>query len=206
MVGSKAKGLTIELLCQAYLTSLGYNVSIPIGEECKYDLIVDIQGRLMRVQVKACQEEKNGIKFSTRSVTTSGDKNVIHTYSKEEVDYFATFYNEQCYLIPIEECAGRNERMLSFENKQTNAIIPLYIEDFTAEKIIDQILKDEKYIMKEDDFVLYQYDLKGNLINTFSSYKDANLALNKTTGHISQCARGLRKTAYGFQWTLKPKD
>jgi len=44
MTETKAKGLTNELLCEAYLTSLGYNVSIPLGEECRYDLILDIKG------------------------------------------------------------------------------------------------------------------------------------------------------------------
>ena len=46
MVNSKAKGITTELLCQAYLSSLGYNVSVPIGEDCRYDMILDVDGKL----------------------------------------------------------------------------------------------------------------------------------------------------------------
>ena len=47
MVETKIKGLTTELLCQAYLTSLGYNISIPIGEDCRYDMILDLNGKLL---------------------------------------------------------------------------------------------------------------------------------------------------------------
>ena len=99
MTETKAKGLTNELLCQAYLTSLGYNVSIPLGEECRYDLILDIKGQLERIQVKSCQETKNGITFSAKSTTTSGAENIVHTYNKTEIDFIATYYDNQCYLI-----------------------------------------------------------------------------------------------------------
>lgn len=54
---SKIKGLTTELKVQAYLTELGYNVSIPLGEDCRYDLILDIDNLLLRVQIKTCTEK-----------------------------------------------------------------------------------------------------------------------------------------------------
>ena len=49
MTESKIKGLTTELQCQLFFTSLGYNVSVPLGEDCKYDFIVDIDGQLLRI-------------------------------------------------------------------------------------------------------------------------------------------------------------
>ena len=55
MTDSKRKGLVTELQCQTYLTNLGFNVSVPLGEDCSYDLIVDIEGLLLRIQVKTCQ-------------------------------------------------------------------------------------------------------------------------------------------------------
>ena len=35
----KIKGLTTELQCQTYFTQKGYNVSVPLGEDCRYDRI-----------------------------------------------------------------------------------------------------------------------------------------------------------------------
>ena len=197
----KIKGLETELLCQAYLTSLGYNVSVPIGEDCRYDIILDIKKELLKIQIKTCQVKKNGISINTTSVTTSGKENNIHKYTKEEIDYFATYYNNQCYLIPIEECVGTT-RMLSFSKNKTNSAIPLYINDFLAENIIQNRLNNIDY-KKEEDKRVCQYDLNDNLINRFYSYEEAGQFLGKTSAHISQCARGLRKTAYGYKWVLK---
>ena len=201
MQESKIKGLETELLCQAYLTSLGYNISIPIGEDCRYDIILDIKRELLKIQVKTCQLKKNGISIKTVSVTTSGKENITHKYTKEEIDYFATYYNNQCFLIPIEECFG-SSRTLSFSKKKTNSYIPLYINDFLAENVIQNRLNNIDY-KKEEEKRVYQYDLNDNLINYFNSYEEAGQSLGKASAHISQCARGLRKTAYGYKWILK---
>ena len=206
MVQTKAKGITTELLCQAYFSSLGYNVSVPIGEDCRYDMIIDLKGHLLRVQVKSCTETKNGLSFSTKSITTSSKENVIHTYSKEEIDFIATYFDNQCYLIPVEECEGHRERSLSFRSEKTNAISPLFIEDYQAEKIIERVLHGDSFERNDDHFMVYQYDLQGNFISGFYSYAEAGESLGKTSSHISQCARGLRKTAYGYVWSLTPKE
>ena len=206
MVQSKAKGLSNELLCQAYIISLGYNVSVPIGEDCRYDFIMDINGILKRVQVKSCTEKENGISFSAKSITTSGAKNVIHLYSKEEIDFISVYYNNQCYLVPIELFEGQRQCSLSFSGKKVNAIQPLFIENFRAEKIINEILENKIYSKEENNFIVYQYDLQDNLINSFSSYAQAGKSLGKTSSHISACARGLQKTAYGYKWTLTLKE
>lgn len=198
----KSKGITTELLCEAYISSLGYNVSIPIGEDCKYDFIADIKGKLIRVQVKTCKENENGISISTKSITTSGKENVIHLYSKEEIDFFATFYNHKCYLIPIEECEGNRTKSLSFSGKRVNEQIPLFIDNFTAETIIEKIKNNETFKKTENTFKVFQYDLKGNLINSFSSYAEAGKYIGKSSSHISSCARGKRKTAYGYKWSI----
>ena len=67
----KIKGLTTELQCQTYFTQKGYNVSVPLGEDCRYDLIVDIEGILIRVQVKTCSIQPTGIKIPCRSTQAS---------------------------------------------------------------------------------------------------------------------------------------
>ena len=202
MVKSKAKGLSNELLCQAYITSLGYNISVPIGEDCRYDFIMDINGILKRVQVKSCVENKNGLSFSTQSITTSGNENVKHPYSKEEIDFISIYYEEQCYLIPIKCFEGKKQCSLSFTGNKVNNNIPLYFENFKAEIIIYNILNNKPYYKEDNNFIIYQYDLKDNLISSFSSYAEAGKSLGKSPSHISACARGLRKTAYGYKWTL----
>lgn len=63
-------------------------------------------------------------------------------------------------------------RLLSFSKKKTNSSIPLYINDFLAENIIQNRLNNIDY-KKEEEKRVYQYDLNDNLINCFKSYEEA---------------------------------
>ena len=45
-----------------------------------------------------------------------------------------------------------------------------------------------------------QYDLNGNFIKTWDSLTAITKATNISTGHISSCCNGLRKSAGGFLW------
>ena len=92
----------------------GYKVSLPYGEDCKYDMIVDTGQKLYRVQCKtssALPDKEDGFKFKTRSVviTTHGTK--TNGYSSKDIDAFATMYEGKCYLVPVEDC-GINEKVL----------------------------------------------------------------------------------------------
>lgn len=197
---SKRKGLTTELQCQTFFTQLGYNVSIPLGEDCRYDLIVDVEGILIRVQVKTCTEDGNGIKIPCRSTQSNTQETKNNCYNKEQIDYFATYYNNQCYLIRVEECS--TVKKLSFSDKRTNQYASSFIDDYLAEKQIQKILDgtDDEIL---EDRKIYQYDLRNNLIATYNSCKEAAIVLGKENGngHIGQVIRGIRKTAYGYKWT-----
>ena len=192
---TKIKGLTTELQCQLFFTSLGYNISIPLGEDCKYDLIVDIENELYKIQVKTCHEEENGIEFSTKSSYLTSKGTVSKGYSEKNIDFFATFYQNECYLIPVEQC-GSSAKKLLFKQKTGTA----FIEDYKAKSIIQKIINGEK-MPNGGEYKIMQYDLNNNFIQSFSSYIEAARSLGKTkAAHIGQCVRGERKTAYGFIW------
>jgi len=64
--------------------------------------------------------------------------------------------------------------------------------------------KEEKYIIGiKHEKIVNQYDLKGNLINTYKSVKYAASVLGKLPGSISLVCSNKRKTAYGFIWKYK---
>lgn len=80
-----------------------YIISIPYGGHNRYDQIWDKDGKLIRIQIKTSRwKDKNhkSIIFSCYSVS-NGHK---HIYTKKDVDYFATYWNDKCYLIPISDC------------------------------------------------------------------------------------------------------
>ncbi|AGE59601.1 GIY-YIG catalytic domain-containing endonuclease [Acanthocystis turfacea Chlorella virus OR0704.3] len=50
---------------------------------------------------------------------------------------------------------------------------------------------------------VYQYDFKDTYVKSFVSSEDAARSLNKKfSSSISECARGIRKSAYGFKWSF----
>lgn len=118
---SKQKGNLTELQCLTAFYENGCHVSLPYGENSRYDMIVDVDGQLIKVQVKTSSSKtENSISFSCRSshVNCSGTINV--KYTKEEIDYFATFWEGQCYLIPVSECS--TQKTLRFEVPKSGQI------------------------------------------------------------------------------------
>lgn len=119
MIDSKRRGNLTELQCITAFTELGSIVSIPFGEDSRYDFIADINGKLIKIQCKSSSEVLNnnnevvGIKFKTvRERGSNSKKQWRYKYTKDEIDYFGTFYNNKCYIVPVEECSI--EKILRF--------------------------------------------------------------------------------------------
>jgi hypothetical protein len=125
-VDTKFKGNVTELEVLTYITRLGYQVSIPFGDRERYDQIWDIRGKLIKVQVKTASpidDDVTAIKFSCRSSQRSMGKTKNSRYLPGEIDYFATFWQGRCYLIPLSETS--TEKILRFhppKNGQTKGI------------------------------------------------------------------------------------
>lgn len=82
----------------------GYNVLRAFGSGLKYDLVVEKDGRFLRVQVKSGNLSKGCIQC--RLFTGSGtERSPKVTYSEKQVDLFAIYCYElgQVYLIPVGE-------------------------------------------------------------------------------------------------------
>lgn len=133
-----------ELQCLSRFIELGFECSIPYGNGAKYDFIADVKGKLLRIQCKSATNPKskiagqnrdlNAFYISTCAQTTNTQKTVRHTYSKEQIDYFATYFNGKVYLIPVEECS--TSKTLRFAppasgNKNYNKA-----EDYEIEKVL----------------------------------------------------------------------
>ena len=66
----------------------------------------------------------------------------------------------------------------------------------------------EKLRITSTKYIVYQYDLNGNLINTYEGMHNAAKAVNTDYGSISRACRGRAKTCKGFIWKkiLKQPD
>ena len=85
-------------------------VSKPMSNNVRYDLIVDINDRLYRVQVKSTASVKDGkMEFATKTTNYIKGSWSSNRYSTNEVDMFFLYCveNDWCGLfIPDEEIPG----------------------------------------------------------------------------------------------------
>lgn len=107
---NKEKGNTGLGIAIAYYSMNGYTVSIPLNDTQDYDLIVDKNNILKKVQVKAtsCKTRYNKYQVTLKSYGgTKGKtyKTIIDT-SIDEV--FIVTGNMDIFILPIEEIKNRS--------------------------------------------------------------------------------------------------
>ena len=119
---------------------LGFLVSKPLVQSSRYDFIVDINHKLYKVQVKTGTLKENAyIEFATSTSHTNTKGTINLTYSVEDVDFFATMYEGQCYLVPHEVCGKRNQRLrlIPTKNGQTKGIT--FAQDYQLKNVIERL-------------------------------------------------------------------
>ncbi len=96
---TKLKGDIGELAVAGELLRLGWNVSFPYGENLKYDLIVEKQGKMKRVQVKTVIPKNGALRINCRS---SNNWTVVH-YNKNDFEVLAVYdlIAQDIYFIPV---------------------------------------------------------------------------------------------------------
>ncbi|MBW3545144.1 MAG: hypothetical protein KY428_06010 [Bacteroidetes bacterium] len=95
----------------AYFTSLGKTVSIPLSDSQEYDLVVDEDGRLKKVQVKTTYSKPRGtyyyLRLSLRGGNWSGGKGTEVPFEKTLVDYLYVLTEDgSTWLIPSDQVGG----------------------------------------------------------------------------------------------------
>ena len=58
---TQQKGLTTELHCILDFVSLGYRCLTPIDDSSKYDVVIDINGKFLRIQCKTATWAKDTV-------------------------------------------------------------------------------------------------------------------------------------------------
>jgi hypothetical protein len=114
----KAIGDRTTLAAMQALQASGYAVSVPFGENVRYDLVIDDGQRLARVQCKTGRLRQGAVRFATCSCYGHHARPLdARRDYKGQVDYFAVHCPETCsvYLIPIEDLPVRVQAALRVE-------------------------------------------------------------------------------------------
>lgn len=94
-------GQIVELKCQAWWIEHGWNVLLPMGNYQKYDMVVEHNGKFLRIQCKHAHETETGFKVNTKYDKRVDGKVIKEIYSENDLDYFMTEYKNKYYLFPI---------------------------------------------------------------------------------------------------------
>jgi hypothetical protein len=101
---SKSVGEKSEAVILAHLVQQGLAVSLPFGNNQRYDMIVEECGKLLRVQCKTGKLKNGCVHFWTCSTNGFTSKKKSYT---GEVDLFIVYCpdNGKFYRIPVESSA-----------------------------------------------------------------------------------------------------
>ena len=133
------KGMTTELDCIRSFIAAGYQVSIPYGDCARYDFLADKDGKIIRIQVKSSNwtdETKTSFMFYARSAHINSKGVKQQKYDETHIDYFSTFFEGKCYVIPVQECSvSKTLRFTPTKSGQLKGI------NFAADYEIEKVLK-----------------------------------------------------------------
>ena len=116
------KGAAAEAEIAAAAIRLRLQVLRPLGEGWRYDLVIDIGDKLLRVQCKWAS--RNGDVLNARCVTNRHTPHgyVRTKYTAAQIDALGVYApdTDRCYLIPVSEVAGRTMLSLRVEPMRNN--------------------------------------------------------------------------------------
>ena len=99
------QGEKSELAVASELTMKGYGVSFPFGHNHQYDLIVDKDGALYKIQIKTAKPEEGGGRYYIQADADHYDKKYVDLFAGYCEDEETTFY------IPVCEASGKRQRV-----------------------------------------------------------------------------------------------
>lgn len=114
---NKEKGNTSLGIAIAYYASNGYTVSIPLNDTQDYDLIVDKDNILKKVQVKstACKTKYSNYQVALKSCGGTKGKTYKTVIETDIDELFILTEDFSMYILPVEEI--KNKSTLNICNK-----------------------------------------------------------------------------------------
>jgi hypothetical protein len=116
------KGAAAEAAITAMTIELGLVVLRPLCEGSRYDLMIDLEPELLRVQCKMARRVSGALLVSVQTNRCTPGGYVSTSYTAAEVDVIAAYSPElhRGFLVPIEEAAGRRGLHLRLDPTRNN--------------------------------------------------------------------------------------
>jgi hypothetical protein len=138
------KGAVAEAAITAAAIQLGLTVLRPLCEGRRYDLMIDLEPELLRVQCKLARHLE-GVLFVSLQTCRHTPRGYVRTsYSAAEIDAVGVYSPElrSCFLVPICEVSGRRAMHLRLDptgNNQARGI--KWARDYDLDSRIDAMAR-----------------------------------------------------------------
>jgi len=116
------KGAIAEAGVTALAAQIGLSVLRPLCEGRRYDLVLDLEPRLLRVQCKLGRILDNVLIVPLRTNRCTPHGYVSRAYSTDEIDAVCVYAAElhRCFLLPSEEVSNRRALHLRLSVAKNN--------------------------------------------------------------------------------------
>ena len=111
MSAKKRQGELGEAAVTFDLMKRGYGVATPLSENIRYDLIVDRNGKLERIQVKSVNSDGKTIVVKNRSM----NPNYPIKYTKDDFEWLACYDLTTGIVLYVPSVISDNRSCLSFK-------------------------------------------------------------------------------------------
>ena len=139
-MNSKDKGNIGEAVVLAEFVKRGISVALPFGDNARYDLIAEFNGKLNKIQIKYCNQqisENNSISCPCAS-STNHTTNKHYTTYENDVDYFCFYIVEwnECILVPIDVIGTKKVITFRQEKPKNNQANVNLVQDYRFNAIL----------------------------------------------------------------------
>ncbi len=124
----KTKGSIAELRVSSDLMEKGWNVLIPFGENNRYDLVVERDGRFVRIQVKYVTPKNGAMEVNCRSSNNWS----VRPYTCDEIDFIAAYNPEDqaVYYVPISKIRKKSMKLRLEPSRNGQKLYVRYAKEF----------------------------------------------------------------------------
>jgi hypothetical protein len=123
VLSTNQKGAIAEGEITSAAIRLGIGVFRAVAEE-RYDLVLDIGERLLRVQCKTAVLDGDVLVIRCYSCCRTADRMLRRSYTGDEIDAVAAYNDEldRCFLIPIQRVDGLTTIQLRLTPARNNQV------------------------------------------------------------------------------------
>lgn len=143
MYNSTSIGAVGEAAAIYNFTKRNIPILKPFSDNSRYDFVIDIFGKLLKIQCKTTMHLRNDnsyMKFQLCS--TNGFTFERYKYTEEDIDFYFLYCieNDYCGLVPISESIGLTSITLRLSiaiNNQTNKV--RFAKDYEFDLMINRL-------------------------------------------------------------------